>query len=45
MQPVVDAIERLYATAHKRLKDQVSENGKINAKKLEAIQVPAHGLA
>jgi (2S)-methylsuccinyl-CoA dehydrogenase len=45
MQPVVEAIERLYTLAHKRLKDQVSEGGKINAKKLEAIQVPAHGLA
>jgi (2S)-methylsuccinyl-CoA dehydrogenase len=45
MQPVVEAIESLYTIAHKRLKDQVSEGGKINVKKLEARQVPAHGLA
>jgi (2S)-methylsuccinyl-CoA dehydrogenase len=45
MQVVVDAIERLYETAHARLKEQVSEAGKISPKKLEKLQVPAHGLA
>jgi (2S)-methylsuccinyl-CoA dehydrogenase len=45
MQLVVDAIERLYQTAHARLKNQVTEAGKISPKKLEKLQVPVHGLA
>jgi (2S)-methylsuccinyl-CoA dehydrogenase len=45
MQAVVDAIGRLYEIAHKRLKDRVSDGGKINAKKLDQLQVQAHGLA
>src|SRR3954452_5543033 len=45
MQAVVDAIGRLYEIAHKRLKDRVSDGGKINAKKLDQLQVPAHALA
>jgi (2S)-methylsuccinyl-CoA dehydrogenase len=45
MQAVVDAIGRLYEVAHKRLKDRVSEGGKINSKKLDQLQVPAHALA
>jgi (2S)-methylsuccinyl-CoA dehydrogenase len=45
MQIVVDAIAHLYETAHKRLKERVSEAGKINGKKLEQVQVQAHALA
>ncbi|MDB4991512.1 MAG: mcd, partial [Myxococcaceae bacterium] len=45
MQIVVDAIERLYSVAHDRLKERVSENGKINSKKLDQFQVQAHALA
>jgi (2S)-methylsuccinyl-CoA dehydrogenase len=45
MQIVVDAIGKLYEIAHARMKERVSENGKINSKKLEQLQVPAHGLA
>ncbi len=45
MQPVVDAIERLYAIAHDRLKERVSEAGKIQAKKLQQAQVATHALA
>jgi len=45
MQSVVEAIDRLYAVAHKRLKERVSEGGKVNAKKLEQVQVVAHALA
>src|ERR1700749_5092724 len=45
MQAVVDAIGRLYEIAHKRMKDRVSDGPKLNAKKLEQLQVPAHALA
>src|ERR1700712_2185472 len=45
MQIVVDAIERLYSVAHDRLKERVSESGKINGKKFEQFQVQAHALA
>lgn len=45
MQLVLEAIDSLYAVAHKRLKERVSEGGKLNAKKLEQLQVPAHALA
>jgi (2S)-methylsuccinyl-CoA dehydrogenase len=45
MQIVVQAIERLYATAHSRLKERVTVGGKINSKKLEELQVTAHALA
>jgi (2S)-methylsuccinyl-CoA dehydrogenase len=45
MQPVVEAIDRLYAVAHKSLKARVSEGGKLSAKKLEQLQVAAHALA
>ena len=45
MQIVVEAIDRLYGVAHKRLKERVSEGGKISSKKLDAIQVPVHALA
>jgi (2S)-methylsuccinyl-CoA dehydrogenase len=45
MQIVVDAIDRLYKLTHDRLKERVTEGGKINAKKLDQLQVPSHGLA
>ncbi len=45
MQAVVDAIGRLYEIAHKRLKERVSDGGKISSKKLDQLQVPAHALA
>lgn len=45
MQSVVDAISRLYTIAHGRMKERVSENGKISSKKLDKDQVAAHGLA
>lgn len=45
MQLVVEAIERLYKTAHDRMKERVTEGGKINGKKLDQLQVPAHALA
>ncbi|HEY6880195.1 MAG TPA: acyl-CoA dehydrogenase family protein [Polyangiales bacterium] len=45
MQTVIDAIDRLYALTHDKLKQRVTEGGKINAKKLDALQVPTHGLA
>ncbi len=38
MQIVVDAISSLYELAHGRLKERVSENGKINSKKLNQHQ-------
>ncbi len=45
MQVVVDAIARLYETAHQRMKERVFENGKVSSKKLDQQQVAAHGLA
>ncbi|MET0342252.1 MAG: acyl-CoA dehydrogenase family protein [Polyangiales bacterium] len=45
MHHVVEAIDRLYAIAHQRLKGRVTEAGKISAKKLDQAQVAAHGLA
>jgi len=45
MQSVVDAIARLYALAHARMKERVFENGKISSKKLDQQQVPVHALA
>jgi (2S)-methylsuccinyl-CoA dehydrogenase len=45
MQIVVDAIAHLYETAHARMKERVTESGKVSAKKLEEVQVPAHALA
>jgi (2S)-methylsuccinyl-CoA dehydrogenase len=45
MQIVVEAIDRLYGIAHKRLKDRVSDGGKVIAKKVDQIQLPTHGLA
>src|SRR3954463_14586422 len=45
MQLVVEAIERLYKTAHDRLKERVVKDGKIDGKKLDQLQVPAHALA
>ena len=45
MQIVVDAIAHLYETAHKRMKERVSDGGKVNGKKLEQVQVAAHALA
>jgi (2S)-methylsuccinyl-CoA dehydrogenase len=45
MEKIVDAIERLYEIARTRIKERVSEGGKIDAKKLNECQVAAHGLA
>lgn len=45
MQIVVDAIDRLYTLTHDKLKQRVTNNGKIDGKKLDQLQVPTHGLA
>ncbi|HEY2513591.1 MAG TPA: acyl-CoA dehydrogenase family protein [Polyangiaceae bacterium] len=44
-EAIFPALERLYATAHDRLKLRVSEGGKIAAAKLDREQLAAHALA
>jgi (2S)-methylsuccinyl-CoA dehydrogenase len=45
MQHVVEAIEALYTRAHDRLREELSERGRISGTKLNARQLGAHGLA
>jgi (2S)-methylsuccinyl-CoA dehydrogenase len=45
MQVVVDAIEGLYQAARANIRERVSENGKISAKKLTEHQTAAHAVA
>ncbi len=45
MIAVVDAISRLYDLAHMRMKERVTENGKVSSRQLDTHQVAAHALA
>lgn len=45
MDHVVDAIDRLYQIAHRRMKERVVVDGKVSGRKLNENQCAAHGLA